>query len=107
MHTQRERIVAKLKAEVALLERARVALLGMRSGQMSLKAAELSALARRFNSRSSLTTAEARMADAVATSAELAQHELADADAARAGPAVDAAAAGEPAPPVPGPKVSA
>ena len=100
--TQRERIVAKLKAEVALLERARVALLGMRSGQMSIKAAELSALARRFNSLSSLTTAEARMADAVATSAELAQHELDTATTA-----VDAGAAGEPLPPSPEPKVRA
>lgn len=103
LQIQRERIVAKLKAEVALLERARVALLGMRSGQMSIKAAELSALARRFNSLSSLTTAEARMADAVATSAELAQHEL---DAASS--AVDSgAAAGEPLPPANGPKVGA
>jgi len=103
LQIQRERIVAKLKAEVALLERARVALLGMRSGQMSLKAAELSALARRFNSLSSLTTAEARMADAVATSAELAQHEL----AAEAAAPVDPGAAGDPLPPSPGPKVSA
>jgi hypothetical protein len=102
LQIQRERIVAKLKAEVALLERARVALLGMRSGQMSIKAAELSALARRFNSLSSLTTAEARMADAVATSAELAQHEV---DAAVT--AVDAGAAGDPLPPSPGPKVGA
>ncbi len=110
LQIQRERIVAKLKAEVALLERARVALLGMRSGQMSLKAAELSALARRFNSLSSLTTAEARMADAVATSAELAQHELATevaAVSAAAATAVDPGAAGEPLPPSPGPKVSA
>ncbi|MDQ3266975.1 MAG: hypothetical protein M3Y59_25535 [Myxococcota bacterium] len=68
---QRERVVAKLKAEVALLERARVALIGMRSGQMQLKAAELSALARKFNSLSSLQVAEARLAGAVATSAEL------------------------------------
>lgn len=102
LKTQRERIVAKLKAEVALLERARVALLGMRSGQMSIKAAELSALARRFNSLSSLTTAEARMADAVATSAELAAHEL-HAESA----AVDAGVAAAPASPTPGPKVNA
>jgi hypothetical protein len=79
---QRERVVAKLKAEVALLERARVALIGMRSGQMSLKAAELSALARKFSSLSSLQSAEARMADAVATSAELAHHEAHEAASA-------------------------
>jgi len=72
---QRERIIAKLKAEVALLERARVALIGMRSGQMQLKAAELSALARKFSSLSSIQSAEARLAGAVATSAELAEHE--------------------------------
>jgi hypothetical protein len=74
---QRERVVAKLKAEVALLERARVALIGMRSGQMQLKATELSALARKFNSLSSLQSAEARLAGEVATSAELAEHERA------------------------------
>ncbi len=74
---QRERVVAKLKAEVALLERARVALIGMRSGQMQLKAAELSALARKFNSLSSLQVAEARLAGAVATSAELEAQPLA------------------------------
>lgn len=74
---QRERIVAKLKAEVALLERARVALIGIRSGQMQLKAAELSNLARKFNSLSNLQSAEARLAGEVATSAELAAQELA------------------------------
>ena len=77
---QRERIVAKLKAEVALLERARMVLIGMRSGQMQLKAAELTALARKFNSLSSLQSAEARLADAVATQKELAHHEAAEAD---------------------------
>lgn len=78
---QRERIVAKLKAEVALLERARVVLIGMRSGQMQLKAAEFNALARKFNQLSSVQSAEARLADAMATNAELSHHELADADA--------------------------
>lgn len=86
---QRERVVAKLKAEVALLERARVALIGMRSGQMSIKAAELSALARRFSSLSSLQSAEARMADAVATSAELAEHEAHEAASGTSTPAVE------------------
>ena len=81
LKTQRERIVAKLKAEVALLERARVVLIGMRGGQMGLKAAELSALARRFNTLSSLQSVEARMAGALATSAELDQHELSSASA--------------------------
>ncbi len=72
---QRERIVAKLKAQVALLERARVVLIGMQSGQMQLKAAELTALTRKLYSLSSLQSAEARLADAQAVSAELAQHE--------------------------------
>jgi hypothetical protein len=73
---RRERIVAKLKAEVALLDRARVALIGMRSGQVQIKAAALSALARRFNALSSAQSDEARIADQVATSAELSQHDL-------------------------------
>jgi len=81
LKVQRERIVAKLKAEVALLERARVVLIGVRGGQMGLKAAELSALARRFSTLSSLQSVEARMAGALATSAELSQHELSTASA--------------------------
>lgn len=72
---RRERILAKLKAEVALLERARVALIGMRSGQAQLKAAELSALARKFRALSTLQSDEAKLADAVATHAELAHQE--------------------------------
>ncbi len=73
---RRERILAKLKAEVALLERARVSLIGIRSGQAQLRAAELSALSRRFASLSRLQGAEARLAEEVATSAELANQEL-------------------------------
>ncbi len=72
---RRERIVAKLKSEVALLDRARVGLLGMRSGHAQLKAAELSALARRLGALASAQSAEARVADAVATSAELSHQE--------------------------------
>jgi hypothetical protein len=80
---RRERIVAKMKAEVALLDRARVALIGMRSGQVQIKAAALSALARKFSALSASQSDEARIADQVATSAELAQHhpELAPVDA--------------------------
>jgi hypothetical protein len=73
---RRERIVAKMKAEVALLDRARVALIGMRSGQVQIKAAALSALARKFSALSAAQSDEARIADQVATSAELAQHHL-------------------------------
>ncbi|WP_163996801.1 hypothetical protein [Pyxidicoccus caerfyrddinensis] len=68
---RRERIVARLRAEVALLERARVALLSLRSGQAQLKAAELSALARRFRSLSSVQWEEGQALDAVATQAAL------------------------------------
>ncbi|MCP3141326.1 hypothetical protein [Pyxidicoccus xibeiensis] len=68
---RRERILARLRAEVALLERARVALLSLRSGQAQLKAAELSALARRFRSLSSVQWEEGQSLDAVATQAAL------------------------------------
>ncbi len=78
---RRERILAKLKSEVALLDRARIALLGMRSGHAQLKAAELSALARKLGALASAQGVEARMADAVATSAEL-THQEADLAAA-------------------------
>ncbi|MFP2930328.1 hypothetical protein ACLESO_35055, partial [Pyxidicoccus sp. 3LG] len=54
-----------------LLERARVALLSLRSGQAQLKAAELSALARRFRSLSSVQWEEGQSLDAVATQAAL------------------------------------
>lgn len=68
---RRERILARLRAEVALLERARVALLSLRSGQAQLKAAELSALARRFRSLSSVQWEEGQAMDSVATQAAL------------------------------------
>lgn len=68
---RRERILARLRAEVALLERARVALLSLRSGQAQLKAAELSALARRFRALSSVQWEEGQSLDAVATQAAL------------------------------------
>ncbi len=72
---RRERILARLKAEVALLERARVALIGIRSGQAQLRSAELSAVCRRFASLSQLQGTQAQWADEVATSAELAHQE--------------------------------
>lgn len=68
---RRERILAKLKAEVALLERARVSLIGIRSGQTQLRAAELSAMARKFTALSRLQSEEAKLADQVALGAEL------------------------------------
>ncbi|WNZ64576.1 hypothetical protein QEG98_13400 [Myxococcus sp. MxC21-1] len=64
---RRERILARLRAEVAQLERARVALLSLRSGQAQLKAAELSALARRFRALSSLQREEAHSMEDVSS----------------------------------------
>ncbi len=72
---KRERILAKLKSQVALLERARVSLIGMRSGHAQIKAAEMSALARKFNALASAQGDEAKLAHEVATGSELAQQE--------------------------------
>jgi hypothetical protein len=65
----RERIVARMKAQVALLERARVSLIGLRSGQAQLKAAELGAVSRKLAALSALQSDAGRMADEVATAA--------------------------------------
>jgi len=73
LKVRRERILARLRAEVALLERARVALLSLRSGQAQLKAVELASLARRFRALSSVQWEEGQSLDAVATQATLAQ----------------------------------
>jgi hypothetical protein len=73
LKVRRERIVAKLRAEVAQLDRARVALLSLRSGHAQLKAAELSALARRFRALSTVQLEEGHALDAAATQAVLAQ----------------------------------
>ena len=72
---KRERIFARLRGQVALLERARVALLGMRSGHAHIKAAEMSALARKFNALATSQADEARVAHEVATGTELAVQE--------------------------------
>lgn len=72
---KRERILAKLKSQVALLERARVALIGMRSGHAQIKAAELTALARKFNALAGAQSDEAKLAHEVATGAELSAQE--------------------------------
>lgn len=77
---RRERILARFKAQVALLERARVSLLSLRSGHAQIRAAELSALSRKFASLSDLQGDEGKIADQVATGAELAHQE---AEAAR------------------------
>jgi hypothetical protein len=72
---RRERILARLRAQVAQLDRARVALLSLRSGHAQMKAAELSALARRFRALSSVQREEGQAMDAVAAQATLAQIE--------------------------------
>ncbi|MBN1205215.1 MAG: hypothetical protein JXB05_09855 [Myxococcaceae bacterium] len=72
---RRERILARLRAQVAQLDRARVALLSLRSGHAQMKAAELSALTRRFRALSTSQLEEGQMMDAVAAQATLAQTE--------------------------------
>ncbi len=75
LRLKRERILAKLKSQVALLERARVSLIGMRSGHAQIKAAEMSALARKFNALAGAQADEAKLAHEVATGTELAAQE--------------------------------
>ncbi len=72
---KRERILAKLKSQVALLERARVSLIGMRSGHAQVKAAELTALARKFGALANAQADEAKLAHEVATGVEIAAQE--------------------------------
>ncbi len=81
MKLKRERIVAKLKSQVALLERARVALIGMRSSHASIRAAEMSAVSRKLNALALSQADEAKLAHEVATSAELAAVEAQAAEA--------------------------
>ena len=73
---RRERILARLRAQVAQLDRARVALLSLRSGHAQMKAAELTALTRRFRVLSTSQLEEGQAMDAVAAQATLAQTEL-------------------------------
>jgi hypothetical protein len=82
MRLKRERVLAKLKSQVALLERARVALIGMRSSHATVRAAEMSAVARKLNALATAQADEARLAHAVATNAEIAAIETLKADAA-------------------------
>ncbi len=71
LRLKRERVLARLKSQVALLERARVALIGMRSTHATVRAAEMSAVARKLNSLALSQGDEARLAHEIATSAEL------------------------------------
>ncbi|MEW5741067.1 MAG: hypothetical protein AB1938_19250 [Myxococcota bacterium] len=77
---KRERVLAKLKSQVALLERARVALIGMRSSHATVRAAEMSAVSRKLNALALAQTDEAKLAHEVATGAELKAVEVAKAD---------------------------
>lgn len=74
---KRERVLARLKSQVALLERARVALIAMRSTHATVRAAEMAAVARKLNALAMGQGDEAKLAHAVATSAELGALEVA------------------------------
>lgn len=78
---KRERVLAKLKSQVALLERARVALIGMRSSHATVRAAEMSAVSRKLNALAQAQADEAKLAHEVATEAELKAADVAKADA--------------------------
>ncbi|MEW6433882.1 MAG: hypothetical protein AB1730_20445 [Myxococcota bacterium] len=78
---KRERVLAKLKSQVALLERARVALIGMRSSHATVRAAEMSAVSRKLSALALAQADEAKLAHEVATEAELKAADVAKADA--------------------------
>ena len=71
MRLKRERVLARLKSQVALLERARVALIGMRSTHATVRAAEMAAVSRKLNALAISQHDEAKLGHEVATSAEL------------------------------------
>lgn len=71
MRLKRERVLARLKSQVALLERARVALIGMRSTHATVRAAEMAAVSRKLNALALSQSDEARLGHEVATNAEL------------------------------------
>jgi hypothetical protein len=71
LRRKRERVVAKLWSQVALLERARTSLLGARSGHVQIRAAELSGLARKLTLLSRTERLDGQLATEVATQAEL------------------------------------
>lgn len=84
LRLKRERVLARLKSQVALLERARVALIGMRSTHATVRAAEMAAVARKLNALALSQGDEAKLAHEVATSAELGALEAQAAEAALA-----------------------
>lgn len=68
---KRERVLARLKSQVALLERARVALIGMRSTHATVRAAEMAAVARKLNALALSQADGAKLGHEVATNTEL------------------------------------
>lgn len=80
LRLKRERVLARLKSQVALLERARVALIGMRSTHATVRAAEMAAVARKLNALALSQADEAKLAHEVATTAELGALEAAAGD---------------------------
>ena len=73
---ERERVVARLRSNAALLERARISLLGVRGGAAGVKSVELAALSRKLRTLSSVQHEEARAQQLAAAGAELSQLEL-------------------------------
>jgi hypothetical protein len=74
---KRERVLAKLKTHGALLERAKVSLIGMRSSHATVRAAEMSAVARRLSALAIGQSDESKIAHEVATANEISAHESA------------------------------
>ena len=104
---KRERVVAKVRSQVALLERARVALIGMRTSHATVRAAELAAVARKLNAQALGQADEARLAHEVATSAELAAAEAVASEAATRAALQGTRAGPEPVAPVEAPLAAA
>lgn len=65
---RRERGMARIRSQLALLQRARIALIALRTGQAQIKAAELEGLSRRLIALSALQSDEGLTADEVANS---------------------------------------
>lgn len=86
LRLKRERVLARLKSQVALLERARVALIGMRSTHATVRAAEMAAVSRKLNALALSQADGAKLGHEVATTAELGalEAQAAEANLARA-----------------------
>lgn len=72
---RRERVMARLKATCAELDRTRLSLLSLRSARTHMKATELLALSRKLKSLAALESTRGELESAVATGAELAHEE--------------------------------